>query len=401
MMMRRKRILLAGLLLLLVSQVPFAYRRFRLRRLNLGIARLNAHRKVSEVDSRYKEYRGVLHVHSFLGGHSSGSFSGIISAAQSNQLQFVIMTEHTEKDFDTAELTLKGDHGGVLFINGNELDVQGNRTLVLPGQRTTSTVDLADVSTMDRPKPNGPVVVVAYPGEFKQWDTTRFDGIEVYNVYTNARKINPVVAFFDVLWSHRAYPALIFANYYEAPEAALGKWDQILSRTRSTAVAGNDSHANVGVSINDSSGKRLLGLDLDPYETSFSLVRLHVLVPTEQPLTESTLLEAIRSGHCYVGFDLFGDTSGFRFVAETASGQKIQGDEVEGTDSLRLIVNTPVPARVVVKKDGTVVSDDSGITTKQVTPGERGIYRAEIYLPQLGAPVGDKPWIISNPIYVR
>ena len=31
---------------------------------------------------------------------------------------------------------------------------------------------------------------------------------------------------------------------------------------------------------------------------------------------------------------------------------------------------------------------------------ERGVYRVEVYLPQLGA-AGQQPWIISNPIYVR
>ena len=41
----------------------------------------------------------------------------------------------------------------------------------------------------------------------------QLDGVEVYNVFTNARRVNPVVAFFDVLWSQRAYPELIFANW--------------------------------------------------------------------------------------------------------------------------------------------------------------------------------------------
>ncbi len=71
----------------------------------------------------------MVHVHSFLGGHSSGSFSEIISAAQANQLNFVIMTEHTEKDFDTAAMTLQGMHGGVLFITGQEKAAEnGDRT---------------------------------------------------------------------------------------------------------------------------------------------------------------------------------------------------------------------------------------------------------------------------------
>ena len=97
----RRLVLLVVALLLLLSQTPFAYRRYKLRRLSAGIQQLNSERRVPEPYG-FKDYKGVVHVHSFLGGHSSGSFSEIIAAAQANQLQFVIMTEHTEAHFDTA-----------------------------------------------------------------------------------------------------------------------------------------------------------------------------------------------------------------------------------------------------------------------------------------------------------
>src|SRR5687767_5662623 len=101
--MRNKRlILLIVVLLLVVSQVPFAYRRYKLSRLNISIQQLNTQRVSHDANNGFVEYRGVAHVHSFLGGHSSGTFGEIIAAAQANQLHFVIMTEHTEKDFDTA-----------------------------------------------------------------------------------------------------------------------------------------------------------------------------------------------------------------------------------------------------------------------------------------------------------
>ena len=159
--------LLVIFLVLLLSQIPFAYRRYKLRRLNAAIQQLQSQRNQQQT-SGFTEYKGVVHVHSFLGGHSSGTFAEIISAAQANQLQFVIMTEHTEKDFDTAAMTLQGMHGGVLFINGNEVSAEnGDRSLVLPG----------DVS------------IVAYPEEFKNWDAARINGVEVYNVFTNARRI--------------------------------------------------------------------------------------------------------------------------------------------------------------------------------------------------------------------
>src|ERR1051325_8135966 len=206
--MRSKKFILLVVLLLLLSQIPFAYRRYKLRRLSAAIQLLNSERYTPD-PTGFIENKGVVHVHSFLGGHSTGTFADIIAAAQANQLQYVIMTEHTEKEFDTAAMTLKGMHGGVLFINGNEVNAaNGDRVLALPD----------DVS------------IVAYPDQFQNWDTPGLDGVEVYNVFTNARRINPIVAFFDVLWSRRSYPDLIFALYVTRPDAALQKWDQALAR---------------------------------------------------------------------------------------------------------------------------------------------------------------------------
>lgn len=375
-MRSKKFILLVLLVLLLIAQTPFVYRRYKLRRLSAEIRQLNFDRHTTE---GFTEYKGVVHVHSFLGGHSTGTFAEIISAAQANQLQFVIMTEHTEKEFDTAAMTLKGMHGGVLFINGNEVSAaNGDRTLALPG----------DVS------------FVAYPEQFQNWDTPGLDGVEVYNVFTNARRVSPVLAFFDVLWSKRSYPDLIFALYVTRPDEALQKWDQALARTRLTGVAGNDAHANIGVSLKDSSGHTLLGIQLDPYEVSFRLVRLHVLLEQNKAFDETSLLEALRAGHCFIGFDFLGDTSGFAFDAENAGARKIQGDEIQLKGETWLRVRSPVAGRILILKDGATFSDDSG-TSKDVTITEPGVYRTEIYLPQLGPLVAKQPWIISNPIYVR
>ena len=67
--------------------------------------------------------------------------------------------------------------------------------------------------------------------------------------------------FFDALWSYRSYPDLLFANFYRRPSENLKLWDEQLQRKgeRLVAIAGNDSHANVGISLNDTTGKTLLG----------------------------------------------------------------------------------------------------------------------------------------------
>jgi hypothetical protein len=415
-MKRWKKLLLVLLVLGLLSQIPFACRRYKLGRLQAAIRQLNSERVASEPNDGLAEFKGVVHVHSFLGGHSTGNFEDIISAAQSNQLNFVMMTEHPSNNFNTAEMTLKGEHGGVLFINGNEVrTATGDRLLLIPGDALAGSDGhwtTQDVLT----RRTAGLALVAYPEEFKSWETKGgergYNGIEVYNVYTNARQINPLVMFFDGVWSYRSYPDLLFANFYRRPAANLQRWDELINQKgqRLVATAGNDAHANVGISLNDSTGKTLLGLKLDPYERSFRLVRLHVLANDLYRLNgqvsvpsfdEGILLNAIAAGHCFIGFDLFGDTTGFRFTARDADEKRIMGDEIKLEDEVHLEVVVPVRARVVLLKDGVAIRETSGVTRMEFAAKEKGSYRVEVYLPQLPTPAGEQPWIISNPIYVR
>lgn len=413
-MKRWKKLLLLLLVLILLSQIPFAYRRYKLGRLHAAIQQLNSQRVVSEDDGGFVEYKGVMHVHSFLGGHSTGNFEEIIAAAKSNQLNFVVMTEHRSDNFNTAAMTLKGTHAGILFVNGNEVNGTNlDRLLLLPGDESGDIGNKAPTEeVVSKAKAKGLLAFVAYPQEFQSFSASTYDGVEVYNVYSNARQINPVVMFFDGLWSYRSYPDLLFANFYRRPAESLKKWDELINRqgTRLVATAGNDAHANVGISLNDSTGKTLLGFKLDPYERSFRLVRLHVLAEDRStlngqvsfsPLDEALLLRGISTGHCFIGFDLFGDTTGFRFTAHDGDENRIMGDEIKLEDQVSLKVSVPIPARVLLLKDGLQIQEATGVSRLDFVAKEKGSYRVEVYLPQLPKPAGDQPWIISNPIYVR
>jgi hypothetical protein len=398
-----KKLLLLSLVLILLSQIPYAYRRYKLGSLNAAIEQTNSQRVTIQDD--FVEYKGAMHVHSFLGGHSTGTFDEIIAAAKSNQLDFVVMTEHPSKNFSTAEMTLKGVHGGVLFINGNEVSTaQADRLLVIPGNE--SAVDTDQLSTQQvvtQAKVGNATVFVAYPEEFKSWDSTDYDGVEVYNVYTNAREINPIVMFFDGLWSYGTYPDLLFATFYKRPAEALRLWDSAIStrKQKFVAVAGNDAHANVGLAFKDSSGNTLGGLKLDPYERSFRLVRVHVLIPRGSVFDAETLQSALAGGHCFIGFDLFSDSSGFRLTGSNANVTRIQGDEITLETEIRINVTAPISSRIVLLRDGNAIQSESGLTRKEFIITERGSYRVELYLPQLPGSVSEQPWILSNPIYVK
>ncbi|SRR6266436_2273878 len=399
----KRKLLIVILGLIIVSQIPFAYRRYRLRRLRDTIQQLASQRVASPSESEFADYQGAIHVHSSLGGHSTGNFAELIAAAKANQLDFVIITEHPQQDFDTSAMTLSGIHAGILFVNGNEAATSnGDRLLLIPGSPEAASDNTKTTQeVIDKQRSTGGLSLAAYPADSQTWQTTSVDGVEVYNLFTNTRAINPAVMCFDGLWSYGSYPELMFANFFARPTENLKRWDDAISvnNRKLVATSGNDAHSNVGLSLNDASGKQWLGVKLDPYERSFRTVRTHVLIKKEKGLTRESLLEAIALGHCYVSFDLFGDARGFQFTAGAAE-TKIMGDDVANVIGLGLKASAPLNSRFMLLKDGNAVEQESG-TTVNFPITLPGVYRVEVYLDSLPTPVKGQPWIISNPIYVR
>ena len=399
-MSRRKKLLLALLIVVLGSQVPFAYRRHRLNRLRTAIQKLESQRVISDVASDYVDYEGVIHVHSSLGGHSNGTFSELIAAAKANNLDFVIMTEHPQADFDTSAMTLTGVYAGVLFVNGNEVATSdGDRLLLVPGPANANE-NRTTREFVELQHANHGLAFAAYPSESQTWQMNEIDGVEIYNLFTNVKQINRAVTFFDGLWSYRSYPDLMFANFFSRPSDNLRRWDDAISASgrKLVAIAGSDAHSNVGFGLSDSTGKQILGVKLDPYERSFRTVRTHVLIKRDTPLKRESLLEAIRLGHCYISFDIFSDAKGFEF--RTLQSGKIMGDEASLSSNPKLLARTNVAARFVLLKDGSRAAEISGLSA-EFPINTSGVYRIEAYLDSLPPPATAKPWVISNPIYVR
>ncbi|HEY9402238.1 MAG TPA: CehA/McbA family metallohydrolase [Pyrinomonadaceae bacterium] len=394
-------------LVALLTQTPFIYRRYQLGRLDAKIQKLTSARS-ADSDPVYADHKGTIHTHSFLGGHSTGTFADIIKAAQANGLAFVVMTEHPSGDHDTRALTLKGMRDGVLFVPGNETsESASDRFLTFGGTATADAPPAGSTQeVINRARAAGQLVFVAHPETFRSWrEASGFDGMEIYNLHANAKEINIPLLFFDGLWSYRSYPHLLWTRFYQSPEANLQRFDELTAGEggrRIVAIAGNDAHANVGVALQDLAGHTIFAVRLDPYERIFQVVRTHVLVERDQPLNEENLLSALKRGHAYVAFDILCDASGFRFTATNGAERKLMGDEIERTEGeVRLQVTTPVNSRIQIIRNGQVVSEAQEASYHGWATNEAGVYRVVCYLPQLPAPLDSKPWIISNPIYVR
>lgn len=399
-MRRRRKILLALLLLLAASQAPFVYTRFRLAGLRAAVRDLNSTREPASSDDPFDEYAGVFHVHTALGGHSTGRPEEVVAAAGENRLAFVVMTEHPSAETDTAAATLKGLQGGVLFVNGSELTLRGGaRLFVAPGLSKTPPTPAPLQELVKASRDEGRLAVLGYPEELQGPWPEAFDAVEVYNLYTNAKAAKGPALYLNGLWSYAGYPDLLFATFYERPSETLRRWDKANAdgRARLPALAGNDAHANLGLD------GRLSAFKLDPYELSFGLVRNHVLLEKGTPLDAGSLLRALRAGHSFIAFDLFGDPSGFRFTADNGSDRRIQGDEIALPPGgvVRLTAHSPLKCRMLFFKDGEVFREEKDTSRAVLTVEGTGVYRVELYLDQLGSLLAGKPWVISNPVYVR
>lgn len=400
-----RSIILAFLAVLLAVQVPFVYRRYRIGQLSdkiSGLQKTAADAPRHEIPG-FTEYKGVMHVHTFLGGHSTGTFEELIKAANANDLDFVVMTEHYDTAYDTSALTLKGRFGKTLFVNGQEVDTNdGGRFLLLPGSPDSpGFAKLDSRSFLEQIHSEGRIAINNYP-ERNRSDVIDFDGLETYSLHINAKGSNPFTAVLDVLWSFSAYPEATYATYFRRSDDYLRRYDAIASRKRLLLTAGADAHSNKGYYLlADDEGNKHFGIKIDPYETVFRLVRMHVLLESGTALTGESLIDALRKGHAYVGFDVLSDATGFSFTAESGNARVIMGDEIETGTGVRLTASAPVPARFVLFKDGLKIEQSSSSREFTVNILNAGVYRVEAYLDQLGEPFESAPWIMSNPIYVR
>jgi hypothetical protein len=397
-----KKIALIVIAVVVAVQIPFIYRRYQIGKLQERVNAASAERRPQSMPG-YSEYKGIFHVHTFLGGHSTGTFAELISAANSNELDFVVMTEHYEDAYDTSTLTLNGVYGKTLFINGQEVDANdGGRYLLLPGTPEASQLAKLDSKALlDKIHSEGRIAINNYP-ERKRSETTDFDGMEAYSLHINAKSVSPFTAVFDTLWSFSSYPEMTYATYFRRNDDYLKRYDAIAATKPLLLAAGTDAHSNRGYYLAaDDEGHRFFGVKIDPYETVFRLMRMHVMVESGKPISRENIIEAFRKGNAFVGFDVLGDTGGFTFSADNGSEKRIMGDTIGVGNGVHLSAAAPRAGRFILLKNGAEVARVDAASEFSTTVTEPGAYRIEAYLDDLGEPFDKAPWIMSNPIYVR
>lgn len=408
-----------------------------LRAVHADRLRYASERHAVRLRTGYTDYRAVLHAHADDSSHTGGTRPELLAAAKLTSVRIIMLTDHVRPERDYINDSWRGLRDGVLFIPGAESE----GFLVYPiasirGREWKSPDDYVRLI-----KEGGGNIFLSHVEERLDHSTGDLDGLEIYNHHTDTKDETEFNLWLRGAFTDPERLKLIERALSEYPEEVFGvqqdylspiieKWDRESQRHRLTGVAANDCHHNQVFTVtaadensvevgyigsrptstrvtanqapgvaelarNRRPGEVIARLDFDPYERSLKYVTTHVLA---QALTEPAVRDALARGHVYVAHDWLCDPTGFAFVAEKGRPRRsTMGDEVARAGGVTLRAATPVSCTLKLFRSGVLVKTVTGesIEHKAEAPG---VYRVEAWLTADGE---QRPWIYSNPIYVR
>lgn len=423
-----------GVLCVVTTARADAPERMKLDRLaatHAAVEGFAADRRPVELDSGYRDYRAVLHAHSAFSHDSRATIEEVVAGAKEAGVNAILFTEHPADHYDYFRDGHRGVNNGVVLIPGAETGgFLAYPTKSIQQEKTDSPQAFADLVRRDEG-----MIFLCHLEERMDWQIAGLTGSEIYNTHADVlgetrflAAIRSPLGLLALLPGLQQYPQELFGAILDYPADYLKRYDELCQIAPHTGVAGDDSHHNQGVRailqesgkvvVEDLLGKKVaeldpakvsllkgmvankkagdvvLEVDLDPYPRSFRHVSTHLLMPE---LNEAEVWSALRAGRAYVAFDWLCDPSGFVFQAVRQAERWPMGSQVADPAGLKFQVAAPLPVIVKLLRNGQVVREDRARTWEHEVTQE-GVYRVEAWLNVAGEL---RPWILSNPIYVR
>jgi hypothetical protein len=346
------------------------------------------------------EYVGNLHIHSL---HSDGAenIPGIAKAAAGVGLDFVCLNDH---DFLTDRLYLEeeGFYNNVLLLVGLEIGKRHHHYLAYDLIEKVAGDNLAPQEVIDLVNKQGGFGFLAHPFEkgmpFRQksvaytWNdllVKDYTGICIWNFSSRwkERIKSPAHGIFYLLFKHSTLKG--------PSQETLSFWDAACRARRVTGIGGSDAHAT---------DFKWGPITFRPftYEVLLNTINIHVLLRKKLPPTldaaKKEIYGALRSGRLFTAHDGLCQARGFRFDFIADKGPGLAMGEEGSFQKGALLIRTPRRAKIRLIRDGAVVEQWLATGARYRVDG-KGVYRVEVFckVPLFGW----RPWIFSNPIYLR
>ncbi len=366
----------------------------------------------------WHDYAGALHIHSTY-SDGVGTVEQIAQAANKAGLDYMVLCDHS----NLAPLVNHQDgwHGKTLVLAGTEITTDNGHLLALNVPPSFVPAPGNASQAQEAIRAIGGIGFIALPCDLKDhWRNFALHqpgiGLEVFNLSAIARTKISLPGLLLVWLRYNSRRKLHAFHLVAArPVRELALWDRLML----PLDPHGPSRPVVGIASLDAHAVMRFGGRSYPYPTyeeSFRTLRTHIV--TAKPLSRSPLHaredarlvhSALAQGHCFMAYDNYADSRGFRFEAvpmADALGAHM-GDAltlVSENAHVRLEIQAPSANSLVrLFHNGVVVAAArGGFLSFQARAA--GAYRVEVYLYRFH--IGDlcfgaKPWIFSNPLYLQ
>ena len=346
------------------------------------------------------EYVGNVHIHSV---HSDGAntYAEIAEKAGRAGLDFICINDH---DFMMHHLNLneEGFYGNLLMFIGLEIGQRYHHYLAFDLKEMTRSDNRGPQEVIDDVNRQDGFGFLAHPFEkgmpFREksvaytWNdlsVTGFTGLSIWN-FSSRWKERVKTPFHGIF--HLAFKTQTLKG---PSRETLSFWDGLCRHRRVAAIGGSDAHGSLfkwgPISITPLS-----------YDFVLGTINIHVFLNRkifkDFQMAKKDIYEAMKKGRLFVANDRLYPARGFKYYFISEDGSDLVMGEEDHFQPGNLVAELPAEGEVRLFKDGTLVEWWRGReAVYQVT--ERGVYRVEVYRK---VPVfGWRPWIFSNPIYLR
>jgi hypothetical protein len=343
---------------------------------------------------------GNIHVHT---SHSDGSagVSEVAASAASVGLDFICINDHSYMT-DALHIEEEAFYGKVLVLVGLEIGLRYHHYLAFNLETRNSDQNPPPQEMIDWVNRQGGFGFMAHPFEkgmpfvekstaytWNDLSVTDHTGLCLWN-FTSRWK-ERVKSFF-----HGLFFLYFKTQTLKGPSReTLNYWDQECLKRRFAAVGGSDAHGSVF---------KWGPFALKPFAYDYLLnsINIHVFVGKKLPRdlreAKAEVYGAMKEGRLFIAHDNLHPAKGFRFYFYSSDGSDLYMGEEGDFQPGEIVIELPSEGEIRLMKDGKLLQKWRGKeVVYQVT--EKGVYRVEVCRHLFF--FGWRPWIFSNPIYLR
>ena len=347
------------------------------------------------------EYVGNIHIHSY---HSDGkgSYAALAGKAVKQGIDFICFNDHAHM-LDFFSLDEEGLYDNLALIIGLEIGKEDHHYLAYNLKKVPDCDNATPQEVIDRVNEQGGFGFLAHPFEkgmpfmeksvVYRWNDLSVDGYTGICIWNfSSRWKERIKTVF-----HGIFHLIFKVQGLKGPsKETISFWDELCLKRKVVAVGGSDAHGSI-IKLG------FIKASILKYDYLLNSINIHVFlnrkIYKDFKAAKNEIFEAMKAGRLFIANDRLCPARGFKYCFLSDDGSDLlMGEEETFSNPGNLVVELPSKGEIRLIRNGETVNTYRGMEVVYPVKKE-GVYRVEVYrhVPLFGW----RPWIFTNPIYLR